>query len=135
MATPIASFGNNSAIGSSINEKLLPEYEIVHASLDLETALKELPAIASGNLADAPASGLGTNAKVDAGARKAPKAIIIGGTVPADEAEKVKAAISAAAPGVVFVQVTRDDIVAAGGSGPDVELIVKIFKQKLGAAL
>ena len=131
MPIPIASFGTNSAVGSAINDKLLPEYEIVHASLDLETALKELPAIASGNLAEGPKSGLGTNATADASARKAPKAIIIGGTVPADEAAQLKAA----APGVVFVQVTREDIVAAGGSGPDVDLIVKLFKQKLGAAL
>ncbi|KAK0649916.1 hypothetical protein B0T16DRAFT_410886 [Cercophora newfieldiana] len=132
MAIPIASFGGgDSAVGGLINAKLLPEYEIVHASTGLASALAELPALASGDLSITPSSGFGTNA--DSGEKKVPTAIIIGGTVPPAEAEQLKAAVSAVAPAIKFVQVTKEDIIAAGGAGPDVDLIVKLFKEKLAA--
>jgi hypothetical protein len=132
MPTPIASFGHsaNAALGGEINEGLLPEYEIVHASVDLASALAELPKIASGDLSVAPSSGYGTNAGADAGSRKAPKAIIIGGTVPADEVSQIQAAVS----GIPVITISREDIQAAGGSGPDPKVITKVFKQKLSAA-
>ncbi|KAK0614640.1 hypothetical protein B0T14DRAFT_436628 [Immersiella caudata] len=129
MPTPIASFGNNSALGGEINEKLLPEYEIVHASVDLASALKELPALAGGDLSVTPSSGFGTNA--GSSSPQAPKAIIIGGTVPADETAQLTAAVAAAAPGVKIITISREDIVAAGGSGPDPGVIVSVFKKKL----
>lgn len=101
--------------------------------MDLATALSELVPLASGKTDIAPSSGLGTNAGADASARKVPKAVIVGGTVPAGEAEEFKAALAAAAPGVKIVSITREDIVAAGGSGPDAELITKLIKEKLVA--
>ena len=128
MPAPIASYGNNANIGGGVREALLPEYEIVHGATDLPSALAELPALAGGDLSIKPSSGLGTNAT--AATPQAPKAIIIGGGVPEDEFEQIKTAIT----GVPVIRVTREDVAAAGGTGPDPALIAKLFKDKLTAA-
>ena len=101
--------------------------------MDITSAVAELPALCAGDLSTTPSSGLGTNATVDASQRRAPKAIIIGGGVPAEEVAQLKAAVAAAAPDVATVVVNRSDILAAGGSGPDPELIAQLLKEKLSA--
>lgn len=149
MPTPIAAFGNNAGIGGAVKDNLLPEYEsklprpshyftshhgrdktnwfsVVHASIDLATALAEIPALAGGDASIKPASGLGTNAT--SGTTQIPKAVIVGGAVPAEELAQIKAAVS-----LPVVQVTKEQVAAAGGTGPDPALIAKLVKEALVA--
>jgi hypothetical protein len=108
---------------------------VVHVSLNAEAALSELPAIASGNLDTPPASGLGTNTSADPGARKAPKAIIFAGNLPEADIKGVQDAVSAVAPAVKFILITKEDIVGAGVAGPpNPKVIAQILKDKLTAA-
>ena len=104
---------------------------MVHVALDRETALAELPAIASGDVSVAPSSGLGSNANVDAGERKVPKALIFGGGLPEGDIKAVTEALCNAAPNVKPIVVTKGDILAAGGTGPDPDLISRLIKEKL----
>ncbi|KAK5655572.1 hypothetical protein OQA88_5503 [Cercophora sp. LCS_1] len=128
MPAPIASYGNNASIGGAVNAQLAPEYEIVHGATDLAAALSELPALVGGDTSVTPSSGLGTNAT--AATKQVPKAVIVGGGVPASEVDQLKAAIS----GVPIIQVSKEDVAAAGGTGPDPVLITKLIKEKLVAA-
>ncbi|KAK1752193.1 hypothetical protein QBC47DRAFT_389979 [Echria macrotheca] len=132
MPIPIASYGNNANVGSGVREALLPDYEIVHGSTSFEDAKKELPALAGGDLSVKPASGLGTNTTATP---QVPKAIIVGGSISAEEVAELTKLVQEKAPGVPIVQVTREDVTAAGGSGPDPAIIAKVLKEKLGAAL
>ncbi|KAK0725032.1 hypothetical protein B0H67DRAFT_569347 [Lasiosphaeris hirsuta] len=130
MGIPIASYGANPEVGIAIRDGLAPEYEIVHVSLDLAAALVELPKLAAGDLSVETTRG--TNSTGD---KQKPVAFIFAGSLPADEVAQVKAAVTAAAPGAVLIQVTKDDVVAAGATAPDPALIAKLYKEKLNAAL
>ncbi|KAK0712872.1 hypothetical protein B0T26DRAFT_677280 [Lasiosphaeria miniovina] len=128
---PVASFGNNSKVAQDIRARLLPEYDLAHICLDLETAQAELPLICAGNLETEPSSGLGSNAGVPATERKVPRAIIFGGGIPTDEIQRVHDAVQAKAPEVKQIHLTRQDILDAGATGPDPEVIGRLLRQKL----
>lgn len=107
---------------------------VVHVTLDLDSALAELPAVAAGQLDTPIASGLGTNAGVDAGSRKAPRAIIFGGGLAPENVAAVRDAVAAAAPDVKAVGITEDDIDEAQGAGPEIDAVAAVLKAKLTAA-
>ncbi|KAK0648904.1 hypothetical protein B0T16DRAFT_325260 [Cercophora newfieldiana] len=137
MAIPVASFGTKAEFAEAISQGLLPEFDgkFVHVALNAEAALSELPVIASGDLATPPASGLGTNATADAGARKAPKAIIFAGNLPEADIKGVQDGVAAVAPGVKSIIITKEDIMGAGVAGPPNPVVIaKILKDKLIAA-
>ncbi|KAK0748900.1 hypothetical protein B0T18DRAFT_388601 [Schizothecium vesticola] len=127
MVVYIAAYGANSAVGGTVKEALLPEYEIVHAAVDLAAGLSELPALIGGDSSIKPASGLGTNAS---GGANIPQGLIVGGSVPADELAQITAAIK---PGFPIIQITKEQVAAAGGTGPDPALIAKLIKEALAA--
>lgn len=89
--------------------------------------MAELPALASGDLSIKPASGLGTNAT--SGTPQVPKALLVSGAAPQEEYEELQRVIK----DIPIVRVTREDVAAAGGSGPDPALIAKLLKEKLQA--
>jgi hypothetical protein len=133
MAIPIAAYGRHAPVAEGVRQKLLPEYDVVHTCLDLESAENELPAVFGGALETSAASGLGTNAERDPSARLAPKILFFGAGIPAEEIEQVSGAVSAKAPGTYFVHISPDDIKAAGGQGPpDLDIISKVLKEKFG---
>ena len=103
---------------------------MVHTSLDLESALAELPSVFSGDLGVAPSSGLGTNAERAVADRVAPKILFFGAGIPPSEVEQVSAAIKAKAPEAHFVQISPSEIQVAGGHGPDFDVISKVLKEK-----
>jgi hypothetical protein len=104
---------------------------VVHICLDLASATAELPAVVSGDVARPSASGLGSNAAKPAGDRKVPKIIFFAAQIPAEEVESVSAAVKASAPDAQFVQVTLAELKAAGSTGPNVDVFVKVLKDKL----
>ena len=110
-----------------------PNLSVVHVSLNQEDALAELPALCSGDTSAPQASGIGSNAKVDAGARQVPKAVVFAGSLPPDQIKQVQDAIAAVAPEVKAITITKDDVNASGGP-PDPAVIAKILKEKLQAA-
>jgi hypothetical protein len=141
---PVATYGNDPEIAQSVSEKLLPEFEVVHCSLDIQTALAELPALCAGDLTKLPASGLGTNQGVaEPSERKVPEAIFFGGGFSDDEYEALVGAVREATAGgaggagkpVQFIKVQRRDVLAAGSFGPNPEVIARIYKRKMAAAL
>ncbi|KAK3400480.1 hypothetical protein B0T20DRAFT_390373 [Sordaria brevicollis] len=129
IAIPVASFGNNPNVAQAIREKLLPEYDVVHTTHTLPSSLSELP-----SLCDPSSSSSGTATKV-------PKAIIFGGGVSPSDAEQVKEAVLAKNPEVKFVRLTREDMISAGaapaaeGEKPDLEVVGRLLKERLGEAL
>jgi hypothetical protein len=110
--------------------------------------LEELPALFAGDLTKVPASGLGTNAAVaDPAQRKTPQAVFFGGGFTDDEYEAIVKAVREAvdksqngatngnSKGVQFIKVQKRDVLAAGSFGPNAEVIARIFKRKMAAAL
>ncbi|KAK1756933.1 hypothetical protein QBC47DRAFT_400562 [Echria macrotheca] len=133
---PVATYGKDPKIAESVREKLLPDIEVVHACLDLDAALAELPAVFAGDLVKSPSSGLGTNASVPVEQRKTPQAVFFGGGFSDDEFEKIQAAVlNAASARVHFIKVQKRDVLAAGSFGPNPDTIAKIFRKKLEAAM
>lgn len=108
---------------------------VVHICADPDVALVELPAIFAGKLDSAPASGLGTNARVPPEKRKAPQAVFFGGGFSDKEFEQVKEAVLATHPNVPVIKVQKRDVLAVGSFGPNPDAIAKIYRKKLGAAL
>ena len=108
---------------------------VVHCCLDPSIALAELPAVFSGQLETAPASGLGTNATAPLEKRRAPQAVFFGGGFSDDEFDKIKAAVSAVNPNAHFIKVQKRDVLAAGSFGPNPDTIAKVYRKKLSAAM
>ncbi|KAK4203039.1 hypothetical protein QBC40DRAFT_275307 [Triangularia verruculosa] len=139
---PVATFGKDPKVAEQVREKLLPDIEVVHCSLTLDSALLELPALCSGNLQTAPSSGLGTNAQLttsdsdpDASTRKVPQAIFFGGGFTDDEYAQISSAVHALAPQTHMIKVQKRDVLAAGSFGPNPDTIAKIYRKKMAAAL
>lgn len=151
MAIPVASYGTNEKVAEDLQTALQPEYDsmlmcpsdstyrqlltiipVVHVAFTTEAALAELPALAAGNTDTVPSSGIGSNASAEPGARKVPKALIIGGNVSAEEAAEVKAAVAAAAPDLKPITITQEDVEAV--ANPSTENIAAILKAKLAEA-
>jgi len=104
---------------------------VVHTSLDLPSATSELPALMGGDV-DAPnASGLGSNAGKASGERKVPKILFFAAQIPAEEVESISSAVKASAPDAQCVQVSMAELKAAGSTGPNVDIFVKVIKEKL----
>ncbi|KAK0720322.1 hypothetical protein B0H67DRAFT_486294 [Lasiosphaeris hirsuta] len=132
---PVVTYGRDAKIAESVREKLLPDIEVVHSCLDINTALTELPALFGGELDVLPASGLGTNATFPVEKRKVPQAVFFGGGFTDDEFEKISAAVKARAPGAYFIKVQKRDVLAAGSFGPNTDTIAKIYRKKIAAAM
>jgi hypothetical protein len=157
MAIPIAAYGRHAPVAEGVRQKLLPEYdgsssfpssflslethvsnahclrrEVVHTCLDLDAASIELPAVFGGDLEISSSSGLGTNVERSVAERATPKILFFGAGIPSEEIEAVSKAIMAKAPATQFVHVSPDDIRAAGGQGPDLDVISKVLKEKFG---
>ncbi|CAK7205682.1 hypothetical protein SEUCBS139899_008461 [Sporothrix eucalyptigena] len=128
---PVCSYGNNSETAQGVRARLLPEYDVAHICVSLDAAEAELPAICSGDLSTNPSSGLGSNAGLSVSERKIPRAIIFGGGVPAEEVDRITKAVQARAPSVKPIHVKRDEMLAAGVTGPDPETITKLLKARL----
>ncbi|KAK4191270.1 hypothetical protein QBC35DRAFT_376281 [Podospora australis] len=130
---PVATYGKDPKIAEAVRERLLPDIEVVHCCLSLDSALSELPSLCAGELEVAPSSGLGTNSSSDTTSRKVPQAIFFGGGFTDDEYDKITSAVKARAPGVHFVKVQKRDVLAAGSFGPNPETIAKIYRKKMAA--
>lgn len=147
---PIASFGNNSQVAQDIRLKLLPEYDskslsipslntkdkptkptVTHICLELEAAQIELPKLFAGDLETNPTSGLGSNADLPTADRKIPRALIFGGGVPEEHVKLITEAVLAKAPDAKPIHITRQQVLNAGGQGPNPEVIAKVLKAKL----
>ncbi|KAK3990924.1 Matrilin-4 [Cladorrhinum sp. PSN332] len=128
---PVASVGANPAIAKELQAKLLPEYNIVHICFDPASATAELPLVCSGDRDIPPSSGLGTNAGLPPAERLIPKAIIFGGGVSDDDAQAITQAVHAKVPEIKALHVTKQDILNAGGQGPNPEIISAVLKKKL----
>lgn len=94
--------------------------------------MAELPSVCAGDLDTPIVSGLGTNASLPPPERRVPLAVIFGGGVPDDQVQSLTEAIHSSAPNAKIVRVTRQDILAAGGEGPNPEVIAGVIKNKLG---
>ncbi|KAK4162418.1 Matrilin-4 [Cladorrhinum sp. PSN259] len=131
VSIPVASVGANPSIAKELQAYLLPEYSIVHICLDLAAATAELPLLFSGDRDVSPSSGLGTNDELSPAERQIPRAIIFGGKTSEEEVQTITQAVHAKAPGIKTVHVTKQDIVEAGGNGPNPEIISSVLKKKL----
>ncbi|KAK1770694.1 hypothetical protein QBC33DRAFT_556171 [Phialemonium atrogriseum] len=131
--TPIATLGRDAKTAEAVRELLLPDFDVVHTCLDTATAETELPLVCSGQLEAAAQSGLGSNAKLPAGERRVPSVIYLGGGVSDEDTAKLTAVVGEKAPGVRFIRVTRDEVLATGATGPVPEVIAKIFREKFAS--
>ncbi len=61
-----------------------------------------------------------------------PRAIIFGGAYGDEDVESVMAAVRAEVEGVKVVRVTRADVLAKGATGPNVEIVSEILRERLG---
>ncbi|EGS24097.1 uncharacterized protein CTHT_0000280 [Thermochaetoides thermophila DSM 1495] len=137
---PVASLGANPEVAKQIKELLLPEYDLVHMCLSLESASTEFTEILSGNLEVAPSSGIGSNVDKPTTERRVPRAIVLGGGVSDEDyvalkEALVKGGLKVEGDGedvVKFVRVLRDDILALGASRPDPTVISQVIRKKLG---
>ncbi|KAK4124376.1 hypothetical protein N657DRAFT_644599 [Parathielavia appendiculata] len=132
---PYATLGRDGQVAAKLHTLLMPEYELVHACLNLEQARAELPNVCSGVLDTSIASKIGTNVDRPVAERKTPKALVFGGGIPDQEVDAVMAALKEKQPPaeVKVVRVTREDILATGAPGPSPEAIAQVLRQKLGA--
>ncbi|GAB1317415.1 hypothetical protein MFIFM68171_07625 [Madurella fahalii] len=132
MVVPIASFGADPGVAEKIQELLLPDYDVTHTCLSFDAALSELPEVCSGHLETEISSKLGTNFNRPVPERQKPRAIVFGGGVPDEQVQAVTQEVQAREPGVRALRVTREDIVAAGGGGPNPDIIAQVLRKKLG---
>ncbi|KAJ9150748.1 hypothetical protein NKR23_g3531 [Pleurostoma richardsiae] len=130
---PVAAYGRNAQVTEAIRAKLLPDFDIVHSCLDLSAAEAELPLLCAGELDTTAVSGLGSNAALPVTDRKVPKAILLGGGIPDEEVERLSELIKAKAPNINLVRVTKEDVLSAGASGPDPDVITRIYREKMAA--
>lgn len=68
---------------------------------------------------------------VPAAERKVPQALIFGGGVPEDQVKAITEAVLAKAPGAKPIHITRQQVLNAGGQGPNPDIIAKVLKAKL----
>jgi hypothetical protein len=149
--TPIAIYGRDAKIAEAVREKLLPDIDgeppqlinipsqtnleqVVHTCLTLSQAESELPLLCAGSLSTTPASGLGSNASLPESSRRVPKAVFFGGFIPEEEVERVQQLVrdkGGAAQTIKFFRITRDEALAAGATGPDPDVIAKIYRVKV----
>ena len=108
----------------------------MHTTLTLPSTTSELPALLSGDLSITPSSGLGTNASRPEAERVIPRAVFFGGGVPDDEVQRVQRVITERLGGetegkVAFLQVTREEVLALGASGPEPGVIAQVYRKKV----
>lgn len=107
----------------------------MHTCLTLPQAESELPPLCAGDLTTSPSSGLGSNASEppESSRRRVPRAVFFGGGVPEEEMERVERLVrdKAGGEGVQFLRVTREEVLAAGATGPDPEVIARIYREKV----
>jgi hypothetical protein len=62
-----------------------------------------------------------------------PKAVFFGGGVPEEEFERVKRLVSerVGSDKVRFLRVTRDEVLAAGATGPNPDVIARLYREKV----
>ncbi|KAI8717066.1 hypothetical protein NCS52_00781000 [Fusarium sp. LHS14.1] len=130
-AVPVAVYGREPSIHIAVNRGLLPDYDVVHSCTGLSSAKAELPSLCAGDVGIAPSSGIGSNGDIAASKRKTPRFVLIGSGIPDIDVEQVTPAIMEAAPAVRIIRVSKEDMRLAGAVGPDVEKIVKVFREKL----
>ncbi|KAK3402514.1 hypothetical protein B0T20DRAFT_485119, partial [Sordaria brevicollis] len=145
----VATYGTDPKMAKAVSEKLLPDIEVVHASLSLPTALAELPPLFSGDTSTPPSSSIGTNTSLPPSSRHVPTALLLGGSNLTDEEyDRIVAAIKEAVPGaegsgspVQFVRIGKRDVLAAGGvaggagailGGPNPETVAKGWDERGG---
>ncbi|KAK6534928.1 hypothetical protein TWF281_006228 [Arthrobotrys megalospora] len=95
---PIFTAGRSPVVGKAVKERLLPEYDVIHLSLSVESVKDELPRILRGEHV-VPTSGLGSNIDRPADAQKFPKLLAVGGGFSAEEYEDMKNSIDLTAGG------------------------------------
>ncbi|KAK6350498.1 hypothetical protein TWF718_003689 [Orbilia javanica] len=97
-AIPIFTAGKSAQVGKAVKERLLPEYDVVHLSLSIESVKEELPRILRGEHV-VPSSNLGSNLVRPENAQRLPKLLIVGGGFSAEEYEDMKNTIDLTANG------------------------------------
>ncbi|RVD81945.1 uncharacterized protein DFL_009791 [Arthrobotrys flagrans] len=97
-AIPIFTAGRSAEVGKAVKERLLPEYDVIHLSLSIESVKEDLPRILHGEHV-VPSSGLGSNLDRPADAQKLPKLLVVGGGFSAEEYEDMKKSIDLTAGG------------------------------------
>ncbi|KAL2176522.1 uncharacterized protein P884DRAFT_244956 [Thermothelomyces heterothallicus CBS 202.75] len=133
---PLATLGANPEVAKKIQDLLLPEYDLVHICLDLDSAIAELPGVCAGGANAAsllPSSGLGSNVSRPAAERKVPRGIIFGAGISDGDLARVMDAVKKVAPETKVVRVTREAILAKGAQTPSPEIITKVLREILAA--
>ncbi|PSN65701.1 hypothetical protein BS50DRAFT_621537 [Corynespora cassiicola Philippines] len=136
----VAVYGREPTIHVAVNEKMLPEFDVkkttvVHSCTNLSSAKAELSPLCLGNSSINPSSGIGSNVKLPVSQRKIPKFVLFGSTIPDHEVEQVTEAIKEKAPSVGIIRSSPADMRKAGAVGPDIDIIVMVFKDKLAKEL
>lgn len=110
---------------------------VVHISLDLPTALSELPALCNGQLDTPSACSLGSNAsQPDISQRRVPRAIVFGGSVTDEDYKAVVEAVNnrgGELPVIKMVRVTKGDVLGMGGKGPEPGVVAMAVRGRLVA--
>ncbi|KAF3183390.1 hypothetical protein EYR41_000135 [Orbilia oligospora] len=119
---PVFTAGGSAEVGKAIKEGLLPEYDVIHLSLSVESVKEDLPRILRGDHV-IPSSGLGSNLDRPADAQRLPKLLVAGGGFSAEEFEDMKNSIDLTAGGKLTgsqipLWVERN-VVAGPPKGPD----------------
>lgn len=81
----------------------LSKKTLVHVCRHSQTALEELPAILSSNLAKAPASGPSSNANVPVDSRRVPQVVAMGPGTDVEDHDPISGAVNGACKTAVFV--------------------------------
>ncbi|KAF3926041.1 hypothetical protein ABW20_dc0108679 [Dactylellina cionopaga] len=97
-AIPIFTAGRSTDVGKTVQERLLPDYDVVHLSLSVEAVKEELPRILRGEHV-LPSSGLGSNKDRPVNAQRFPKLLAVGGGFTPEEYEDMKNTIDLTAGG------------------------------------
>ena len=108
---------------------------VVHSCTDLLSAKSELPYLCSGDVNINPSSGIGSNTDLPASQRKIPRFILFGSAIPDSEVEQVIEAIKEKASSIGIIRASPADMRNAGAVGPDVDIIARVFREKLAKEL
>ncbi len=104
---------------------------VVHTCLDIAAAEAELPALCAGDVSVAATSGLGSNVAKASAERVVPKVVFFGGDISDSDVEKLSGLIREKAPAMLFVKVSKLDVLKAGGLGPNPDVIAKVYRKKM----
>ncbi|KAI9659291.1 MAG: hypothetical protein M1821_001549 [Bathelium mastoideum] len=125
---PILFSGRNGALAKIVAERLAPEYDVVHISINHRADMTEIPAILHGRLVTP--SFTGSNLYRAFSERRKPRAIVFSSSVPRCEVEAIKG-FAEPDSDVKFIEYGKTDILRYGF--PGTSATVRLLKDMLKA--